>query len=469
MPLNIRYDFNGFLQERIGQHGVTLEQVQEMDSRLKVAHQAMVRDRKSAKLGFWDLPYDKKLVARIEKLAKSLKSFDNFVVIGIGGSALGNIALQSALRHPHHNELDRKKRGNVPRLFIPDNIDPDRLTALIETIDLKKTVFNVISKSGNTAEGMSTFMWLYSLVEKKVGKAKAAKHFVLTTDDFKGALRQIANKLKCETLPIPDNVGGRFSVMTAVGLLSASVTGINIKKLLKGAAEMDKATQSNDWKKNPALAGAAFHYLMYVKKNKNIQIFMPYSHALRDVADWFRQLWAESLGKTHRRDGQKIYVGQTPEKSVGVTDQHSQVQLYMEGPFDKVITFVTVDKFKNTIKIPKVFAEVDSATYLCGQTINKLLKSEEAATQLALNKMGRPTCAIHLPKVSEETVGALMYLLEAQTAYVGELLDINAFDQPGVELGKDFAYGMMGKKGYEAKKKEAADSPNPNTNAIIKS
>jgi glucose-6-phosphate isomerase len=264
-------------------------------------------------------------------------------------------------------------------------------------------------------------------------------------------------------------VGGRFSVLSAVGLLSAAVTGIDIHKLLQGAAEMDALCQKSKklWE-NPALTGAALHYLMDKAKGKNIHVMMPYSHALRDVSDWFRQLWAESLGKRSDRAGKRVHTGQTPEKAIGVTDQHSVMQLYVEGPFDKVVTFLTVDEFRATVPIPPAFPEFSAVNYLGGHTLNELMAAEQRATELALTQNGKPNCALRLDRVDEETVGALLYLLEMQTAYTGELYNINAFDQPGVELGKEFTYGLMGRKGFEAKRRMVEQGSRLNPKWVVR-
>ena len=257
-------------------------------------------------------------------------------------------------------------------------------------------------------------------------------------------------------------------MLSAVGLLSAAVTGIDIHKLLKGAAEMDAVCQKSKklWE-NPALTGAALHYLMDKAKGKNIQVMMPYAHALRDVADWFCQLWAESLGKRMDRAGKIVHAGQTPAKALGVTDQHSVLQLYLEGPFDKVVTFLTVEEYRATVPIPPAFPNFEAVKYLGGHTLNELIKAEQRATELALTQSGKPNCAIRLPRVDEETVGALFYLLEMQTAYAGELYNINAFDQPGVELGKDFTHGLMGRKGYDAKRREVEQASKPNSQWVV--
>jgi glucose-6-phosphate isomerase len=464
----LSYDLNGLFAERIGEEGITQDEIDDLAPRLEKAHENVSALRREGKIGFFDLPYDDDLISQVELLAEDIaERFEHFVVIGIGGSALGNIALHTALNHPNYNELGKKARGRRPAMHFPDNIDPDRLAALLDVIDLRKTVFNFISKSGDTAEGMATFLWVRQLLINKLGAKKAKRHFIATTDLERGSLREIALKEGYPMLPVPANVGGRFSVFTAVGLLSAAVSGINIRALLRGAAEANRALSKSDYKKNPALAGAGAHYLLHTRKGKNIQIMMSYSHRLKDVADWFRQLWAESLGKQRDRSGNDVFVGQTPCKSVGVTDQHSQMQLYMEGPFDKVITLLTVDAFENTLKIPKSFPGVDSAGYLGGHTINELFHAEQFATELALAQKGRPVCAIRLPAVTPESVGALLMMLEAQTAYAGELYDINAFDQPGVELGKHFAYGILGRTGFEDKAREFKSAPKPDKTRIF--
>ena len=451
------------MAERVGEHGISDSQLNALGPKVEAAAGAV----ENTPLGFRKLPFNTKLADEVAALAQKLnKRFDNFVVLGIGGSALGNIALQSALNHPEYNLLERPQRRG-PRLFVLDNVDPNQITGLSDVLDLDKTVFNVITKSGGTAETMSEFLVFRDALIRKLGEKQHVEHIVITTDPEKGELREIVKKHSYASLPIPPDVGGRFSVLSAVGLLSAAVTGIDIHQLLAGAADMDAACKSKKLWGNPALTGAALHYLMDKAKGKNIQVMMPYSHALRDVADWFRQLWAESLGKQMDRAGKMARTGQTPEKALGVTDQHSVMQLYIEGPYDKVITFLTVDEFGSTVTIPHAFPEYDTVKYLGGHTMGELLNAEQKATELALTKCGKPNCAIRVRKVDEKTVGALIYLLEMQTAYAGELYNINAFDQPGVELGKSFAYGLMGRKGYEAKRLEVEDAGKPNPKWVV--
>ena len=260
-------------------------------------------------------PYDKALASRVNKVAKDIrKRCDTFVILGIGGSALGPICIHTALRHYYHN-VDANARKKDPRLFVVDNSDPEMMMSLLDIIDLKKTVFNVVSKSGTTPETMTQFMVFFDKVVRKVGVKNIAKHFVATTDESKGFLRQLADEYGLDTLPIPDNVGGRFSELTAVGLLPAAVSGVNINQMLSGAAKMDKVCSNPDLMKNPAYLNAAIHYLLDTKKGKSISVMMPYSNALKDVADWYRQMWAESLGKKFDLKGNVVHVGQDASQS----------------------------------------------------------------------------------------------------------------------------------------------------------
>ena len=452
------------MAERVGEHGVTDAELRALGPKLAAAADAVEK----AQLGFRKLPHDPKLADEVAVLANEIQGrCGSFVVVGIGGSALGNIALHSALNHPEYNQLPRPPRRG-PRLFVPDNIDPDRIAALLDVVDLEKTVFNVVTKSGSTAEIISEFLVFRDALIKKLGVERHLERIVITTDPERGELREIVKRFGYASLPIPSDVGGRFSVLSAVGLLSAAVTGVDIHKLLKGAAEMDALCRKSKklWE-NPALTGAAMHYLTDKAKGKNIQVMMPYAHALRDVADWFCQLWAESLGKRVDRAGKIVHAGQTPEKALGVTDQHSVLQLYLEGPFDKVVTFLTVEEYRTTVPIPPAFPSFEAVKYLGGHTLNELIRAEQRATELALTQSGKPNCAIRLPRVDEETVGALFYLLEMQTAYAGELYNINAFDQPGVELGKNFTYGLMGRKGYDAKRREVEQASKPNSQWVV--
>ncbi len=419
------------LNSAIGSMGLSSAQVRSGQSHLEKANRSLEKQRQIGSLGFFDLPDNQAEAKKIQALANSWRGkYENFVVIGIGGSALGNIALQTALRPWSWNLLDGAERKGWLKTFVPDNVDPTLIAGLLQAVDVKKTLFNVISKSGTTAECLANYFILKNALEKKVGKAQAKKQIIFTTDPDKGYLRESGRKEGILTLDIPPNVGGRFSVLTPVGLLSAAAAGIDVAALLAGARAMRERCATDQLMKNPAALYAWVHTLFY-KRDRKIHVMMPYSNELKDIADWFRQLWAESLGKKIDRKGRKIFMGPTPVKALGATDQHSQVQLYIEGPHDKVLTFLSVGKFGEDIKIPSY-----DKNPLGGKTLGALLKAEENATRDALTKEARPNLTITVPKVTPQSVGELLFLFELATAYSGEFFHINAYDQPGVELGK---------------------------------
>jgi len=448
------------LADTIGpEHGLTEEDLHSVEPEIQDALDQVEALRAGDDVTFFRLPYQNedekasKELRRLKRVAKEVAvRCDNFVVLGIGGSSLGTIAVQSALRHPFWNLLSKQARNGRPRLFVLDNIDPDWLNAFKETVNLKRTVFNVITKSGSTSETMSQFLHFRDALAKALGP-KHVKNLIVTTDAKEGLLRKMLDQMppeaRYESFEVPAGVGGRFSVMSAVGLLPLAVVGINIDKLLAGARDMDAACMGRDMSTNPALLGAALLYLAHTRAGKSLTVMMPYSQRLRDVADWFRQLWAESLGKKLNTAGETVHAGLTPIKALGVTDQHSQVQLYAEGPNDKVFVFLRLEKFDKRLSIPKGRPAIEGLEYLGGQSFNTLIDVEQRATQAALTKANRPSCTITLPKVTPETIGELLYMLEMQTAYIGALYGINAFDQPGVEQGKQFTYGLMGRAGYE--------------------
>lgn len=448
MTNRITIDYTNCMDDIIKIDGISINELKAMQQTLVKAQKEINRKRKEGRLGFMELPSKKEEARKIKKLAAKLKNkFDNFVVVGIGGSALGNICLQNSLNHIYYNLLSKIKRRGFPRIFVSDNVDADMLKGLLEVIDVKKTLFNVITKSGDTSETISTFFIFRKELEKHLGK-NYAQNIIATTDAEKGYLRELIKKEGYISFVIPKNIGGRFSVLSSVGLVSAAFGGIDIEKLLDGAKFMDELCSTKTMSKNPAMMYAVIQYLMY-NKGKTISVMMPYAQHLKEFADWYAQLWAESLGKKVNIKGEVVEVGPTPVKSLGATDQHSQVQLYMEGPQDKVITIISVKKLSNELKIP----EYDNH-FLGGQTINKLLLTEEKATAMALAQNNRPNLTITLPKINEFTIGQLIYMMELATAYMGELLEINAFDQPGVELGKVLTYALMGRKGFEDKRKE---------------
>jgi glucose-6-phosphate isomerase len=466
--MKLRLNFNNMMEAFVGEKGIQEEEIAAIAAEIEDAEKAMVAKRANGGMDWRDLPYNQDQVVEdiLEYAAWAKEEFDAFVVLGIGGSALGPIALQQALNHPYYNELSKEKRGGWPKFYVADNVDPERLVYLFQTIDPARTLFNVTSKSGGTSETMSQFMIIKSMLEEQLGKEEAAKHIVCTTDAEKGNLRPICDQEGYKSFVIPAGVGGRFSELTPVGLLPAAMTGIDIKELLAGAAFMDEQCKEEDTYRNIGHMYGILSYLA-MKQGKNIQVMMPYADSLKYMADWFAQLWAESLGKKYNNDGQEVFAGQTPVKALGVTDQHSQVQLYAEGPFDKMIVFLGVDQYREEIVIPKIYGEIPSLGFLGGASHSQLIQTEQMATEYALLKAGKMNMTLTVPQVNAFTMGELLYLFEVATAFAGELLQINAFDQPGVEGGKNATYAMFGRPGYEDVKKELDSRPEADARFII--
>lgn len=466
--LRIKLDLNNVFAEMIGEeHGLKKEEIKKAEKAALKAHQNIMAAEKDGRMGFMELPYqENELIEEIKSAAEEVKNkFDNFVVLGIGGSALGNTAVQTAINGSHYNLFESERNG-YPRLFVSDNVDPGGIKTLLDQLDPARTVFNVITKSGSTAETMSQFLLARKFIADGVGEDKVGEHFIATTSKDSGYLIKIAEREGMKKLFIPDNVGGRFSVLTPVGLLSAAVTGVDIERLLAGAAYMDKICRQEELWQNPALFNALIQYLAY-QKGKTISVMMPYSDRLRDFADWYRQLWAESLGKEVDLEGNKINVGPTPVKALGATDQHSQAQLYMEGPFDKIITFLEVENFAEELEIPTGYQDLEGLGYLGGHNFAELINTEKWATELALNKRNRMNQTLKIPEVNEFTLGQLFYFFEFQTAAAGELFKIDAFNQPGVELGKNYTYGIFGRQGYQEKKEEFENAAQHSKDLIL--
>lgn len=451
----LQINYSGVMRSLYNSKGWTKETLSSLEEKLTEAHYNLLKLREKGLLDFSKLLVEMRNEAeKILNYASTLHGqIDNFVVLGIGGSALGPLAIQQALNPYYYNELAVEERQNRPRLYVIDNIDPSRFIHLLDMLDLKRTVFNVITKSGNTSETMAQFLIVREKVRQICGE-NYPKHIVVTTDKDSGNLLPIALKEGYPCFYIPKGIGGRFSELTPVGLLPAAICGIDILNLLDGAIVMDQwIRRGMGIKDNPAYLMAAISYLAW-QEGKNISVFMPYSDGLKTFSDWYAQLWAESLGKRSDRNGQDVWIGQTPVKALGVTDQHSQVQLYTEGPDDKIITFLTVERLASDITIPHDDTIPEEIQFLCGHTLGQLLSAEQKATEFALTLKGRKHRRIILPELDAYYIGQLILLLEWETAFMGELFNINAFDQPGVEEGKRATFALMGRKGFEDIKTE---------------
>ena len=455
--MTIGIDYTNMMGEVVA-GGITAGDWTSAPDAFRRAHAGLVRRRDAGELGFLALPTDHALHRQSTEFAgRARGKFDDVVVLGIGGSALGPIALRTALLKPAWNSLSNQERAGQPRLHVLDNVDPHTISALLGRLDLERSLFVVISKSGGTAETMAQYLVVR---ERLAAKTKdPTGHLVFVTDPKKGALREIARAENVAALDIPPAVGGRYSVLTPVGVLPAALVGIDTAGLLAGAADIAQRCAGDDLRDNPAGLFATLEYLADTTLGRHIHVLMPYSDPLRDLADWFVQLWAESLGK-HRQPGDHG-VGPTPLGALGATDQHSKVQLFMEGPPDKTVAFVAVRDIAADVPIPSLHSEVKELGYLGGHHLGELLSIEQRATAGALARRGRPNMTIHVDRVDPWHLGGLFMLLEIATIYAGELYGVNPLDQPGVELGKQFTYAMLGRADAEQARQEWNLLPKP--------
>jgi len=456
----IRLDYTNVLSANVGEHGLEEAQLEALAAP-SAAALAAIQARRARDLRWLDLPYREAVRGEILDYAASVRGrFENVCVLGIGGSALGNTALHSALNGPFHN---LRPPTGVPRLLVLDNIDPEWIGPFLETIDPTRTVFNVVSKSGTTAETTSQFLILRERLIRRLGAEAHKAHLLITTDEKQGVLREVVRREGYRSFSVPDGVGGRFSVLSEVGLVSSALVGIDIEALHAGAAAMDERCRTPRLLENPALLHAGLQYLLHTTRGLPLSVTFAYSQRLRDVADWYAQLLAESLGKKRSRSGETVHRGPTPIRALGVTDQHSQVQLYVEGPFDKWFTLLAVDTPQQDVDIPAAYPDLEALAYLGGRSLKELFQAEREGTRIALTEAGRPNATLSLSRIDAHALGQLLYLLELSVAVMGEHYDVDAFDQPGVEAGKIAAYALMGRKGYEERRAriEAASARTP--------
>ncbi|MFH1057494.1 MAG: glucose-6-phosphate isomerase [Pseudomonadota bacterium] len=445
---DLRLDYAFCTAEVLGKdRGVDAHRADELAAEILTAHESLEAQRQAGRLGFWALPA--MAAAELDAITAQAQNLcglaENLVVLGIGGSALGATAVDMALNGVFRHSLPRKKDGM--RLFVADNSDPRLVASLLEGLDLKRTAFNVISKSGSTAETAAQFLLVLERLERVLGKDEARRRLVVTTDPASGSLRPLAEREGFPTLPVPPSVGGRYSVLTAVGLLPLACAGHDVAALLAGAKRMAARCAEPALINNPAYIFASLA-VEYWRRGRNILVMMPYVSDLFGVAQWFAQLWAESLGKAVNLRGETVNTGQTPVAAVGATDQHSQLQLYMEGPLDKLVCFLTLENYGCDLEIPGLYPEDAALSYLGGRSLAELIQAEAKATAAALADQGRPSYSLRLPSLDADVLGQLIFMLEAATVAAGALLGIDPLDQPGVELGKKLTYGLMGREGF---------------------
>ena len=436
----ITFDYTNVLENAVGNNGIAESLISAAEGSAQRAVEAVDTGHREGKLGFANLPVIQEPVNDVMAFARE-HAFKNIIILGIGGSALGPAALESALAQPSRSK----------NLVVLDNIDPDFIAGSLESLDPADTFVNVIAKSGVTAETMATFAIVRKWMNDALGPSRLRERVAVTTDPEKGDLLAIARQERFRVFEIPQNVGGRFSVLTPVGTLPAALLGLDVEALMRGAA--DAAAQSRKpFGENPALAAAFIQWILDHQFRKSILVLFPYSQALWKFAFWFKQLWGESLGKKFDRRKNEVHCGQTPTAALGVTDQHSQLQLFIEGPNDKSFLFWAVREFKNALRIEHPYKTFDSMGYLQGRTVEELFRAERQATEMAITEAGRPNSTIYIDRVDEESMGSLIMFSQYMTAYAGEFYDIDAFDQPGVEYGKKLTFCLMDRPGFEEHK-----------------
>jgi glucose-6-phosphate isomerase len=452
---------------------VTAAEIAGIADKIVAAHQAIVRMRKTGevkghlskdgtpeKVLFAELPYVEEghlnspaSIARLKKFGDSLHNrVDTVVSLGIGGSYLGNKVLFDAYCGEFWNLQSAAERGGWPKLYFSgNNLDPRRTGDLIAQLEREarqkrhhqpsepyRVCLVVISKSGSTIETTATFMVLYDALRQLTPAIEV--EVVAVTDPAEGTqetvLHRMARTNGWPTFSVPDGVGGRFSIFAEVGLVTAACIGFDIEEFLGGARAMDKACQTDDVYQNPALLSAVLKYLAAEIHGRRLEVFMPYADYLKSVSEWYIQLLAESLGKRTNREGKTVYYGRTPVVAVGTTDMHAQTQQHQDGAKDKVVQFLRIESWEHDITVPDVFLQEAVAARFAGITLSAALEVARESNAEALAADGRFNAVLSLPSLSAFHLGELLYLLALSIAYEGELADVDAFDQPGVEAYK---------------------------------
>ena len=466
--MSLKFDFNNMLNSSVGEHGVSQEDINEIlpDAQKAAGHLKKIISNPKARvklnLEWAKLPeQDKDSISRIQKLGREISGkYENVVFLGIGGSYLGLKAAQDALCLPYYNEFKTLRKKSPRVYFEGNNLDPDTLKTLLKNINPRKTFVIVISKSGETTETKAGLMIVEAWLKAGAG-ARYGRQILAITDPESGSLHKRAvaeqqkDSLSFRSLPLLKGVGGRFSEFN-MGLLHLAITGIDISELFGGAKEISARCSQEDILKNPAYMYALLHVILYRKKAKSLAILMPFSQGLKSTADWYVQLLAESIGKKYHRgitvsadgienwsnDRDSIFAkGRTPISAAGTNDLHSIQQNNVEGENNKVVTFIRVEKFKTDLKIP------GKNDLLSGKSFSQLMQLAQEATEWALVRESRPNCTIIIPEVNAFNWGALLFFFEMATAFEGELQNVNAFDQPGVEGYKNYMYYKLGKPG----------------------
>ena len=429
-------DTSNMFQQQVGDQGISAQDIERISGDLARVHRTLIAKSENgldAEFACLNLAHEMpSTLQEIEAVAAELRKFRDIILIGIGGSSLGTKAIRHALQHGNEEPVG-------PRLYFVENIDPYHMHHLLSQLDPGHTALLCISKSGGTIETVVQYLILRDWLKKKLGAEKARRQQWLVTDPNSGWLRHLAKHDSITSLPVPPRVGGRYSVLTAVGLLPLAAVGVDVALLLRGAARTAARCQSDNFDTNPALEMAALYYLLDVVRHKRIAVMMPYVNRLRLFVDWYCQLWAESLGKWSSARPDVPAAGTLPVRAMGDVDQHSQLQMYLESRHDKMFTFIELTQWEHDLPIPLHTSEHEFFPYLQGKSLVDVIHAEFLATRGVITETGHPNMTLLLPALNAYTMGQLIELYQRVTIYTGLLYGINPLDQPSVEKGKKLA------------------------------
>ena len=444
----IKLNYFNCLKDNYLKNGLKLSQIQ--NKKYEKELKKVIINKSRPMMDWLDLPYqDKNTIAEIQLFGSKIsRLYENFIVLGIGGSALGANAVKQAL----FNDVPAEGQKKKIKVTVVDNVDAEQFSKLLNKVNLKKTMFNVVTKSGTTVEILTMFSIVFQKLKQELGEDFFVNLVVTTEKD--NVLWKFCQENKIKTYEVPKGVGGRYSVLCPVGLLPCAVMGVDLSKLLLGAKQVLENYKQQDGVNNLCYVSALINY-NYIMMGKKEIALLPYSNRLSQMTDFYIQLLSESLGKEKSLSGKANRIFFTPTKAEGVTYQHSLLQMYQEGSKDRLFCFINLTKHNEDIKVPK-FKNADLDKYLPTSMVT-LMKQEQIGSSLAFKQAGHPSYEIIVPALNEENIGALLFYFELTTALMAEMMKVNAYDQQGVEMQKKYTKALIGVKGFEEAKQELTE------------